>query len=131
MPVNNIIPGEDLEYDFIVANNKDGIRSEINIGYTISIITFKILPVKIELYNDSIDKPILECNETNFDRNEENKLVCTTEEYSLDYSNDNTNKYKVKISFEEYNEENEIWTEDYSELIDFVDIKINSWQIVE
>lgn len=131
LPISDLIPGESLEYKFIVSNNKDGIRSEINIGYSINIETFKIIPVNIELYNIEEEKPILSCDDKEFKRNTENKLICNTENFKLDFDNDNTENYILKISFDKYNENNDIWTEEYSELIDFIDIKINSWQIVE
>ena len=131
LPISDLIPGETIEYKFKVSNNKDGIRSEINIGYEITIETFKIVPVKIELYDTDTETIILDCNEVNFERNPENKLVCKTEEYKLDFNSDNVDKYKIKISFKEHNNNNEIWTEEYSDLIDFIDIKINSWQIVK
>lgn len=131
LPINDIVPGESSEYKFMVSNNKDGVRSEINIGYTISIETFNIIPVNIELYSSEEEEPILNCNKDSFVRNSENKLICKTEEYTLNFNSDNTNNYILKISFDQYNENNDIWTEEYSDLIDFVDIKINSWQIVE
>jgi flagellar basal body-associated protein FliL len=131
LPISNLIPGESLEYKFKVSNNKDGNRSEINIGYSITIETFKILPATIELYNTDTEKLILTCNEDLFERNAENKLICNTEEFKLDFNSDKTDNYKIQISFEEHNDNNDIWTEEYSELIDFIDIKINSWQIVE
>lgn len=130
LPISDLVPGESLEYKFMVSNNKDGIRSEINIGYSITIETFKIIPVNIELYNTKDETPILSCNDEDFERNAENKLICNSEEFILDLNNDNTENYILKISFDKYNQNNDIWTEEYSELIDFIDIKINSWQIV-
>lgn len=131
LPVSNLFPGENLEYKFMISNNKDGIRSEINIGYSITIETFKIIPVNIELYNSDTENIVMKCDTLNFKRNSENKLICTTEEFVLDFNNDNTTNYTLKISFDEHDENNNIWTDEYSELIDFIDIKINSWQIVE
>jgi len=131
LPINDLIPGKELDYEFMVSNNKDGNRSEINIGYEIIIETFNIVPVNINLYNKDTEKLILECNEEKFDRNTENKLVCSTESFVLNYNEDNTDNYKLNISFSQYNEDNILWSEEYSDLIDFVDIKINSWQIVE
>lgn len=131
LPISDFVPGESLEYKFKVSNNKDGIRSEVNIGYSITIETFKIIPVTIELYKDLEEKPVMTCNELSFTRNPENKLLCNTEDFKLNFNNDNENNYTLKISFDKYDENNDIWTDEYSELIDFIDIKINSWQIVE
>ena len=131
LPISDLVPGESLEYKFKVSNNKDGIRSEINIGYNINVETFKIIPVVIELYEENTEEPIINCNEKDFKRNTENKLICNTENFKLDFNDDMTDNYTLKISFDKYNENNDVWSEEYSELIDFIDIKINSWQIVE
>lgn len=131
LPINNLIPGKELEYKFKVSNNKDGNRSEINIGYSIILETYKIIPVNIELYNSDNEKKILTCSEKDFDRNSENKLICETEEFSLDFNDNITHNYTLKISFNQYDENNMPWSEEYIDLIDFIDIKINSWQIVE
>ena len=131
LPISDLIPGENLEYKFMVSNNKDGIRSEINIGYSITLETFKIIPVDIELYNIDTEELILSCSDKTFTRNPENKLICITESNKLEYENDDVDNYALKISFDKYNNDNHVWSEEYSKLIDFVDIKINSWQIVE
>lgn len=131
LPINNLLPGKELEYNFKVSNNKDGIRSEINIGYSIIIETFKIIPVNISLYNKDTEELILECSEELFERNSENKLICETEAYDLNYKSNITDNYILKVSFNEYDQNDMPWTDEYTDLIDFIDIKINSWQIVE
>lgn len=131
LPINNLIPGESLEYQFMVSNNKDGNVSEITIGYSIVIETFNIIPANIKLYNINDETPIIECNNENFNRNTENKLICNSENFELKYNEEKTNNYKLVISIDEYDQNNEVWSEEYSDLIDFIDIKINSWQIVE
>lgn len=132
LPINNLIPGNSLEYKFKISNNKNGIRSEINIGYYITIETYHIIPTTIKLYSiGETEELVLDCNETNFTRNHENKLVCQTNNFNLQYQEDNSNSYKLNILFDEKDKEGNIWSEDYSDLIDFIDIKINSWQVVE
>ena len=131
LPINNLIPGESIEYKFMVSNNKDGNISEIDIGYSIIIETFNIIPVNIKLYNVNDEEPLMECNKDNFNRNTENKLICNTENFQLKYNEATTNEYKLVISFDEHNNNHEVWSDEYSDLIDFIDIKINSWQIVE
>ena len=96
LPISDLVPGESLEYKFMVSNNKEGVRSEINIGYTISIETFNIVPVNIELYDLEKEEPILNCNKDSFVRNSENKLICNTEEYILNFDSDNTKNYTLK-----------------------------------
>lgn len=132
LPINNLIPGNSLDYKFKISNNKNGIRSEINIGYYITVETYHIIPTTIRLYStDEEEKLVLDCNESNYTRNHENKLVCKTPNFNLNYQTDSINSYKIKITFNDLNNEGKTWSEDYSDLIDFIDIKINSWQVVE
>lgn len=132
LPINNLIPGDSIDYKFKISNNKNGVRSEINIGYYITIETYHIIPTTIKLYSmDELEEFILECNEDNYPRNHENKLVCKTSNFNLNYQEDTSNSYKLNITFDELDKENKPWSEEYSDLIDFIDIKINSWQVVE
>lgn len=129
IPINNLVPGKEIVYKFKISNNKDGIRSEINIGYSIVVETFKIMPVQIELWN--ADGMVLVCDEENFSRNVENKLICDTEEKVLSYNEDKEDEYSLKISFSDKDNEDMLWNEEYADLIDFIDIKINSYQLVK
>jgi len=131
LPLDNIFPGSSLDYNFKISNKKNGIRSEINIGYNITIETYHIIPIAIKLYQKSTtNKLLLECNETNYERNSQNKLVCTTEDFQLNYTEDTSHEYNLNITFNENSSSGESWSQEYTNLIDYVDIKINSWQIV-
>lgn len=131
LTVNNLIPGETIEHQFMVSNSKDGSVSEIDIGYSIIVETFHIIPVNIKLYNTNNENLIMECNNDNYNRNTENKLICNTENFKLKYNEETIHNYKLVLSFDELDNNDKVWSSEYSDLIDFIDIKINSWQIVE
>jgi len=131
LPIDNVFPGNSLDYKFKVSNKKDGVRSEINTGYNITIETYHLIPIAIKLYQLSpTEEFILECNDTNYNRDTQNKLICTSEDFMLNYSEDISNEYKLSITFNDSPNEDESWSVEYTDLIDFIDIKINSWQIV-
>lgn len=132
LPLNDFMPGNINTYDFQVANNKDGKKSDVNIGYKIYIETLHLIPTTINLYKveDTNKTNILTCNENN-ERNSENKIVCITEEEILYYSNESTNNYELEVIFEEKDSNGNSWSSDYSDLIDFIDIKIDSYQKTE
>lgn len=132
LPIDNLLPGNSIDYQFKIANNKDGNRSEITIGYNVIIETYHLIPINIDLYtDDGTNTKILSCNEEEHQRNSQNKLVCSTEDNILPYNIDSTDNYKLTISFDETDKEGKPWSEEYIDLIDFIDIKINSWQVVE
>lgn len=65
------------------------------------------------------------CNET-YSRNQNNELVCNMPVSSIDYITEKTDNYKLAINFpEEYNDSI------YSGLVDYINLEIKSWQIVE
>lgn len=128
LPLNDFMPGNINTYEFKVGNNKDGKKSDVNIGYKIYIETLHLIPTTINLYKiDESRNIILTCNESN-ERNNENKIVCITEEEILYYSNEATNNYELEVIFEEKDANGNTWSSDYSDLIDFIDIKIDSYQ---
>jgi hypothetical protein len=70
-----------------------------------------------------VEELILTCDETN-ERNAENELVCTTPIQKMGHSLEKLDNYKLKIMFpSEYNDET------YSDLVDYINIDIKSWQI--
>lgn len=122
--LNGLIPGENREYLFLVTNkNKENI-SDVNIEYQLSIKTYHFIPLTIELYQIKEEKEILvgKCDETD-GRNEENELVCSMPISTLINSEEQIDDYKLKISFPiEYNDIS------YSNLVDYINIEIESWQ---
>lgn len=132
--LGNLNPGEEKYYKFKVANYKDGSGSDINIGYQLTIETYHFIPTTIQLYKKNeitnLDELVLTCNEED-ERNSENKLTCTSDIYTLDYKYQEQDDYSIKITYDSKDKNQNTWSEEYSELVDFIDIKIESWQLTE
>lgn len=126
---SGIKPGETQSYTFKVSNNKSGVKSDVNIGYKIIIQTFHLMPTTIYLYdtNNNNKNLIMTCNGNN-NRNTEHKIECISSEYVLNYSSNVTNNYEIDVLFNSTDANGETWEKEYSELIDFIDIKIDSYQ---
>ena len=124
IPLVDMYPGSVEEYLFSVTNASQETISNITIEYQITIKTYHFMPLVIELISIEDDKEILimNCNET-YSRNSSNELVCNSSTLTMDYDAEVLNNYKLKVSFpEEYN------TEEYSDLVDYIDLEISSWQ---
>lgn len=124
LPITDLKPGYANDFDFIVTNSKDEKISDVTIEYQITIKTFHLVPLKIELYKIDNDTQtlLITCDET-YSRNDNNELVCNLQIEELDYSKEEKDNYKLKISFpQEYNDIT------YSNLVDFIDLEIKSWQ---
>lgn len=132
--LGNLNPGDEIEYRFKVSNYKDGSGSDTNIGYQLSIETYHFIPTTIELYKNnketSLEELILTCDESN-ERNVENKIVCTSDIYTLDYKYQDEDNYLVKIIYNSKDSNQQTWSEEYADIADFIDIKIDSWQLSE
>ena len=128
LALSDLKPGDETSYTFKVSNNKK-IEDEINvshvtINYQILISTFHFMPLEIELYKGENEKALLVCDES-FNRNDNNEVFCTTEIQNMEFSRGITDDYELKVKFDEiYN------TEEYSDLVDSIDIEIKSWQKV-
>lgn len=129
LPNNGLKPGEKISYNFKVSNNKDSQRSDVNIDYKITIQTYHLIPTTIKLYdtNDGNRELLLTCNES-AQRDEEYKINCVSDDYTLYYSSNDEDNYEVEVIFDSTDAEGNPWPQDYSELLDFIDIKIDSWQ---
>ena len=78
------------------------------------------MPLLIELYKG--DEKVMTCDEE-YSRNEENALICNSDIWEMKHNAIETEKFTIKLSFpQEYNSYN------YTELVDYVDIDISSWQ---
>lgn len=130
LPTNGIIPGSSADYTFKVGNYSNGVRSDVNINYSISIESFHFIPTTVKLYSVSsgTDTLLLTCNESTGTRNSENKLVCTSSTFTLLYSGNNEHNYKINIKFDSTDGGGNVWSSDYSDIIDYIDVKINSEQ---
>ena len=124
IPLVDLKPGDIKEYLFSISNEDSEITSNVSVQYQMAIKTYHFIPIVIELYQniDEVDTLILNCDET-YSRNNQNELVCNTEIFEMDYSNSILDNYKLKLSFpSEYNDEI------YSNLVDYINIEIKSWQ---
>ena len=126
VPITDLNPGDSASYSFEVTNNVDDIVSQVSISYQCIIKTYHLMPLEIKLYKTgSVEELILTCDET-FSRDGDNQLVCNSLVQKMSYDSKVSDTYRLDISFpEEFN------NEDYSELVDYIDIDIRSWQNIE
>ena len=123
VPITNLNPGDSTSYTFEVTNNVDDIVSQVSISYQCIIKTYHLMPLEIKLFKTgSVDELILSCDES-FSRDEDNQLVCNSLIQKMPYDNKVSDEYRLDIVFpEKFNDE------DYSDLVDYIDIDIRSWQ---
>lgn len=113
-------PGDTKEYLFEVTNTKNNIITNVTTEYQITVKTFHFMPLLIELYKG--DKQVMVCNE-DYSRNEENALICNSDIWEMKHNAIEKENFMIKLSFpEKYNSNN------YTELVDYIDIDISSWQ---
>lgn len=124
LPIADLNPGDSVDYTFNVANTLDNATSEVTINYQMTIKTYHFMPLEIKLYKVTSEEEtlILTCDET-YSRNEDNQLVCNTENQKMSHDTEVLDNYKLEVIFpEEYN------SEIYTDLVDYIDIEIKSWQ---
>lgn len=123
VPLTDLNPGDNVSYFFKVANNVDEVVSQVTINYQCIIKTYHLMPLEIKLFKTgAVDELILTCDETH-SWDEDNQLVCNSLVQKMPYDNKVSDNYRLDIVFsEKYN------SEDYSDLVDFIDIDIRSWQ---
>ena len=116
-------PGDANEYFFEVTNTKDNVITNVTTEYRITIKTFHFMPLLIELYKDN--ESVMICNE-DYSRNEDNALVCNSDIWEMSHDSTTTEKFMLKVTFPSaYN------SYDYTELVDYIDIDISSWQKID
>ena len=119
LPLDNVNPGDKVEYDFQVENNSD-----VNVLYNISIKTMHFIPFDISL-KDENDNEIMVCDE-NVDRNLHNELECVSSDIEIDFMERGAHNYKLVLDFpKKYS------SEDYSSLVDYINLEINSTQKID
>ena len=124
LPVTGMNPGDEpVSYTFEVANNLEQKKSDVTINYQIIIKTYHFMPLDIELYKEGVEEPLLKCDDT-FGRDETtNQIICNSDIQKMVHNDKVTDKYTLKLTFpKKYN------SEVYSDLVDYIDIDINSWQ---
>ena len=117
---DNLKAGENREYEFQVSNTKNDNITNVTTEYQITLKTFHFMPLLIELYKNN--ELVMTCDET-YSRNTDNALVCNSDIWQLEHNSTKTDNFKIKISFP--NEYNSL---EYTELVDYIDIDISSWQ---
>ena len=131
LPLVDLKPGFSEIYDFAITNSQDDKTSDVTLDYQLVIRTFQLVPLRIYLYKIEVEDEeekeelIIDCNSSASRDNETNEVICNTEDMSLVHSNENQDKYKIKVEFpKEYNDEM------YSNLVDYINIEAKSWQKV-
>ena len=123
LPLVNLVPGQSEEYNFSISNSSDEKSSDVSILYQLTVLTPHFSPLIIELYKD--DELILTCDES-YSRNDNNELVCNSSIQELSHDDENIDNYTLKITFDGlYSDES------YSNLIDYVNIEVKSYQKVQ
>ena len=123
LPLVNLVPGQSEEYNFSISNSSDEKSSDVSILYQLTVLTPHFSPLIIELYKD--DELILTCDES-YSRNDNNELICNSAIQELSHDDENIDNYTLKITFDGlYSDES------YSNLIDYVNIEVKSYQKVQ
>lgn len=123
----DLYPGDNKEYAFSVSNSNSESRSDVTVEYQMTFKTYHFIPLIMELYklNGVTEELILTCDET-FSRNDQNELVCDAPIQELGYSSEGLDNYKLKVKFpNEYNDAI------YSDLADYLNIELKSWQKIK
>lgn len=124
LPLVDLKPGDINNFEFAVSNTKASDTSHVTIEYQIIIETYHFMPLNIELYKLEEDKEtlVMKCDETHT-RNKNKALVCNSEIQKMDHNEKALDNYIIKVEFpSKYN------GEEYSDLADYIDINIKSWQ---
>lgn len=130
LALSDLKPGDEISYNFSVSNNKtidDKVNvSHVKVNYQILISTYHFIPLSIKLYKGEETEPLMVCDETT-NRNDSNEIVCTSDIQEMDFNESITEDYVIKVTFpfdDKYN------SEEYSDLVDYIDLEIKSWQKV-
>ncbi len=123
LEIDDLYPGSSKEYLFSVSNNYQTTKSDVTLEYQISIKTYHFMPLVIELYKiEDNEILLLTCDETS-SRNQDKELVCNSSIQQMNYDQEILDNYKIKLTFpSSYN------TLEYTDLVDFLDVEIKSWQ---
>lgn len=122
LPLMDLTPGASEEYEFSVSNTSSNKTSDVTILYQLTLLTPHYTPLIIQLYKGNT--LVMTCDE-NYSRNSNNELVCNSPQQELTHSNAHTDNYKLKVTFDSRYDGLE-----YSNLIDYINIEIKSYQKV-
>ena len=123
LPLIDLTPGVVNSYDFSISNTSNDVTSDVTIQYELTILTPHFAPLIIELYKD--DELILSCDET-YSRNDNNELVCNSTVQELSHDSEYMDDYTLEVTFDDDYDD-----EAYSNLIDYINIEIKSYQKVQ
>lgn len=124
LPITDLNPGDEpVKYTFQVANNLEQKKSDVTINYQVIVKTYYFMPLDIKLYKEGVEEPVLICDD-GFSRDEAtNQLLCNSGIQKMVHNDKVTDKYTLELTFPaKYN------SEVYANLVDYIDIDINSWQ---
>lgn len=122
IPLSSLKPGAKEEYLFSVTNTNNLKVSNVTINYQIIVKTFHYMPLEIRLFKGNATDAILICDES-YSRDEDNVLICNSPVQELKHNEKGIDSYKLEVNFpKNFN------SEEYSDLVDFIDLEIKSWQ---
>ena len=124
LPIVDLVPEKLEKYEFQIKNTLDGTKADVSINYQITIKTYHFLPTIIKLYN-SKNELFMTCDETH-SRNESNELICNSKIMKMDHKEKLTHDYKIEVGYEDGYDDLM-----YKNLVDYIELDIKSWQIVE
>lgn len=124
--LEEMMPSDEVyTYTFSVANNDGTDRTETALKYTISIKMTTNLPLTYELYMNDGTENLFQNYTTEQDEYGTYFKTITSNEETFGFEADEQNTYKLQVRFpKEYN------SVDYQGIIEALEIKVNSEQIV-
>ena len=129
-------------YIFEVSNFKDGHRANVDLTYSIEIITTTNMPLKFKVYKgNNMTQDIIDSNTVTTDENGVYYRHLVIDEAStMGYSANHTDTYTLSVEFPIANTQSPLPSptptpynhnpDAYAGVIDLVDIKINAEQVV-
>lgn len=129
--LDSIFPSDEpYVYTFSISNTNGEKMCETDMEYDLQIRATTNLPITYELYmnqnyNDSEATSIIKTNEFVQDEDQTYFRVITTETQNFTYTQEQTNVYQLVINFPaKYN------TIDYQDVIEGIEISVNSRQVI-
>lgn len=130
--LDSLIPrNEPYVYTFTISNSNGEQICNTDMEYTLKIRTTTNLPLEYNLfmnqdYTDSASQSIIETNQVEKDSSGTYFRIITTQKQNFSFKQEQTNTYQLVVNFpEKYN------TIDYQDVIEGIEITIDSRQIIE
>lgn len=119
LDLRNLQPGDIKTYNFAIKNFNDSFKSDVTIKYQITIKTFHVIPLTIELYKN--EELIINCDET-FSRNDDGELVCNSAYQTMENTGNIVDNYKMLVKYDKDN------SFSYEDSVDFIELSLESFQ---